>query len=134
MIHWASPYIGRPWQSGGQGPESYDCWGLVRAIYRSRYGLELPAVAVDADRPLAVRHAVAAGAAEKLWRAVTIDELEEGDVVVMSQALQPDHVGLWLDSGGVLHCARHVGVCFQRPSQLCVHGWNLIAGYRRRLS
>lgn len=51
---WPARYIGAPWQSGGNGPESYDCWGLVRAVYRDIAGIELPLVDVDAHDPRAV--------------------------------------------------------------------------------
>lgn len=33
--------VGAPFADGGRGPDSYDCWGLVREVYR-RYGVDLP--------------------------------------------------------------------------------------------
>lgn len=33
--------IGKPFEYGGQGPDRYDCYGLVREVYR-RSGYELP--------------------------------------------------------------------------------------------
>lgn len=38
-----SEYIGIPYLFGGSSRDGADCWGLVRLIYRERYGKELPA-------------------------------------------------------------------------------------------
>ena len=34
MTHWATDYIGKPWVVASDGPEAYDCWGLVVAIHK----------------------------------------------------------------------------------------------------
>ena len=42
--------LGLPFADGGRGPDSYDCWGIVREVYR-RYGVTLrdyPISAMDA--------------------------------------------------------------------------------------
>lgn len=39
--HWAVKYIGLPFQIGARGPDKFDCWGLVREIYRQEKGVEL---------------------------------------------------------------------------------------------
>lgn len=127
MSHWALAYLGKPWANGAAGPDAYDCWGLVRRVYAERYGLELPAVDVDAHAPLAVRHAFAAGRAG--WQAV--DDRQEGDVVLMGQARHPHHVGLWL-AGGVLHAVEGAGVVHQDLRSLAAHGWRLLGSYRRQ--
>ncbi|MBS4155246.1 NlpC/P60 family protein [Cobetia sp. MC34] len=35
------PYLKTRYESGGRGPEAYDCWGLVRAIRAEVFGLRL---------------------------------------------------------------------------------------------
>lgn len=43
--------LGLPFADGGRGPDSYDCWGIVREVYR-RYGVTLP------DYPISAMDAV----------------------------------------------------------------------------
>ena len=40
-MHRVADLIGAPFRDGGRGPDAYDCWGLVREVYK-RYGVELP--------------------------------------------------------------------------------------------
>lgn len=40
-MHRVTDLIGAPFRDGGRGPDAYDCWGLVREVYK-RYGVELP--------------------------------------------------------------------------------------------
>lgn len=35
------PYFEARYESGGRGPEVYDCWGLVRAVRHEVFGLPL---------------------------------------------------------------------------------------------
>jgi cell wall-associated NlpC family hydrolase len=41
-----SDLMDKPFKNGGRGPDEYDCYGLVREIYR-RIGIELPELFVD---------------------------------------------------------------------------------------
>jgi hypothetical protein len=40
--------IGRPWRAGAEGPDAFDCYGLVRHVMRQR-GVELPELAFTGD-------------------------------------------------------------------------------------
>lgn len=40
--------IGVPFQYGGRGPNTYDCWGLVMELYRRR-GIKLPDYQSNSD-------------------------------------------------------------------------------------
>jgi cell wall-associated NlpC family hydrolase len=131
-MSWPLQLLGKPWVKGAEGPEAFDCWGLVRYVHRQFLGQVLPPVPVDADKPLALRRAIAAEAATGPWVEVDPDELQEGDVVMLSQAREPDHVGVWLAAGGVLHCVRKAGVLYQSLGSLKRNGWNLGACYRFR--
>jgi hypothetical protein len=41
--------IGKPWINRAEGPNAYDCWGLVLASFREIDGIELPQVPGYAD-------------------------------------------------------------------------------------
>jgi cell wall-associated NlpC family hydrolase len=100
MKHWAANLIGKPYEAGASGPDSYDCIGLVRHYFRSQHGVELP----DYD--------IATGSASDLarftratgWRPVD-DDPEDQDIVLM---IGPDgrHVGVIVQTSealGILH-------------------------------
>lgn len=127
---WVMDYLGKPWINGASGPDAFDCWGLVRHIYRERLDIDLPAVDVDAHRPLAVRHAFAEGAKAHGWEEVEACPEADFDVVLMGQAKHPHHVGLAV-AGGILHSVEGIGVIYQDTASLRRHGWRLLAAYRR---
>jgi len=121
--HWAQQYLGLPWRAGAQGPQAFDCWGLVRHVHRVRYGRDLPAVAVNAAHQGAVRAEFAHTPIMALWRPVPVPA--EGDAVVMFKGAAADHVGLWLaaDGGRVLHAAQGAGVVASSVQALRRLGW-----------
>ena len=132
MTHWASAYLGKPWVNGACGPDAYDCHGLVRAVYRDCFGLVLPVVDVDALQALAVCRAMR-DYDYSAWKALSAPEIEF-DVVEMSLASAPHHVGVFLeaDGGGVLTSVEGAGVVFQSLASLKMHGWNIVSCYRRK--
>lgn len=126
-LHWAAGYLGRAWVPG-----EHDCWGFVRAVWRERWGLEVPALAVDAQRVMACARAVAAEREAPVWRPVESGQAREGDAVLLARGGYPTHVGLWLELGGVLHCLQGVGVVFTPVGQLAAQGWPHRRLYRHR--
>lgn len=130
-MHWAAQYIGRPWVSGGVGPNEFDCWGFVRHIKRVHEGIDLPIIAVDATSPRAVAKAFREH--PELQRYEIHDkEPIPGDVVLMKHSKHPTHCGVWIDAngGGVLHCAQGMGVVFQKLHSLHAAGWAGVLFYR----
>ncbi len=128
--HWAEKYIGLPWENGGQGPDEFDCWGFVRHVYQAERGIHLPILAIDADKPLAIRHAIASEKASEAWKEVDYLQPEDFDVMLLSKAHHPDHCGVWVN-GALLHCIREAGVVYQNRQSLYRSGWNVVAVYRR---
>lgn len=43
-LHWAYEYIGKPYVKGANGPDEYDCWGLVREICKKRIDCDMPLI------------------------------------------------------------------------------------------
>lgn len=105
-VTWWARYIGLPFERLGRGPEAYDCWGLVRAVYADRLGLALPEhggiAPEDVGRigPLMARP-------PEVWRIVAAPRAL--DVMVASArpgSRVPCHVGVMVDARRVLHVAR----------------------------
>lgn len=130
-MHWAEQLIGRPYRAGGQDPNAFDCWGLVRWVMARRFQRELPAIPVEPDDLRAVLLAFRDHPERQHWTAV--QEPDEGDCVLLRQSRHPIHVGVWLgvDGGGVLHAVEGNGVVFQRVRDLMNAGWRIEGFYRR---
>lgn len=128
--HWANQYIGLPWENGGQGPEAFDCWALVRHVQHEHYGRELPIIDVDADDAEAVEAAFAGHAERARWQLVSVPQ--DGDCVLTHRGAQVDHVGVYLDldGGRVLHAVRGSGVVCTAPPVLGRMGWYPLEFYR----
>ena len=132
--HWAAPLIGRPWQSLAEGPEAFDCRGLVRCVFREQRGMDVralvPEIAHDA-------RAILTAAAEQGWRSVGrgLKALpQEWDIVTMTSADGP-HVGVMIRADGpllLLHCVGgRVGqVICQTPSQAAAQGFGRFEFWR----
>lgn len=130
MTHWASQYIGRPWTVGGQGPDSFDCWGFVRFVQKEHYGRDLPFIDIDANNLRATIKGMMFHDVRKVWE--NVSRPSDGDAVLMAHGKYPTHVGIWVDvdGGGVLHCTRGEGVVFSSLSALRIAGWGRIEYYR----
>jgi len=132
MTHWANTYIGAPWVEGAEGPDAYDCYGLLRTVMQTHYGIEMPVVELDRGNVLAVVRAIRRHEENANWEPLA--KPEDGCLVKMFRAGDPDHVGIWIDAdgGGVLHCNQVDGVAFHGAIDLPMLGWRNIQYYRRR--
>ena len=133
MTHFANKYIGHPWVAGAQGPDSFDCWGFVRYVLKHEYGYDVPQVNVN---PECLRDVLVAFRTNLVFQAFEeVPVPQDGDVVLMRQAKNPVHAGLWLniDGGCVLHCVRGNGVVFQNVCSLNTSGWFLDSFYRVKI-
>lgn len=126
-------YLGKPWVSGACGPDAFDCWGLLWAVYRTEFGLEVPRF--PGVRECGVREvtrliAETSGGSE--WDALTAPE--HGCAVAMGKNARLSHVGLFLDLDGglVLHAAEGRNVVAESLAKLRQFGINRQAFYRPR--
>lgn len=66
---WVSDFVGKPFEDGARGPDAYDCWGLVRAVYAEMLGIDLPAYGEIAARDLvAVARTMGTHESSDPWR------------------------------------------------------------------
>lgn len=121
QMHWAAPLIGKPHSDGGQGPDSFSCWGLVRWSFRVRHGIELPAIAVGEDEnAVAIKRSASASG----WRPAAFPALE--DDVVMMRGTAGRHVGMMVRANGrlgLLHSQHGLGVAFQPLDDVLADGY-----------
>lgn len=93
--------IGKPYEPGGQGPDTFDCWGLVRHVYQHLFETHLQDFSHIYARDLKACSAQFEAAADSTnW--VKLHKPEHGCVVAMSRSKVLHHVGVWLDIDGGL--------------------------------
>ncbi len=107
-IKFALSQIGKPYVSGGTGPNSYDCSGLTQASYRAA-GITIGRTTWDQ-----VKDGVA----------VSESDLRPGDLVFFYSGIS--HVGIYLGDGKVVH-APHTGATVE----IAPMSWMPFAAARR---
>lgn len=113
------PYLDAPFVDGGRDlAAGVDCWGLVRAVARREFGLDLPAYAGagldDAGRVNALR--LARATRDRVPEFDAVADPQPGDVVLLSPSNRPVHVGIVIATRPLtmLHAERGVGVAAER--------------------
>ena len=105
-------FIGKPYEVGATGPDSYDCAGLAAAVWRDVFGMILPCRENTAD-------------ARRTWRSLALPE--DGAIVMMKA--DGTHIGVWLAEGGVIHALEERGVIFDSPHVLALRGYSNLRFY-----
>jgi cell wall-associated NlpC family hydrolase len=112
---WAGRYVGAPFEEHGRGPGGYDCWGLVVAVYREVFGIELPTYdhryASTRDRE-DIAALIDGGLTP--WRQIPVDVARPGDGVIFRVLTSPCHIGVVVDPPMFLHIARGSDACLER--------------------
>lgn len=129
-MEWWERYIGAPFLDGGRGPDSYDCWGLVREVYARMLGVDLPSYGEISARDLVrVARAMDAGKGDG-WRAVGVPQAL--DVCLMRSGrggIAVVHVGVMVDARRVMHVEAATAAVVVPVTHSSVAG--RIVGYRR---
>ena len=86
----ARQQIGKPYIWGAEGPDSFDCSGLVTYCYREALGVEVP-------------HWTVWQYSDPQFTTVSsVEELSEGDII-LDGGSYPSHVGIYMGEGTVIH-------------------------------
>lgn len=130
-LHWTFPLIGLPWRRGAQGPDAFDCWGIVRHAVYLQLNQTLPLISIGAaDNLPSLAHAA------RDWHPAE-EPMREHDIVLM-QGPHGRHVGFVVSviSGGkhvlrLLHSNGFMspsgpkgGVVLQRMSDVACDGYS----------
>lgn len=111
------------------GPAAFSCWGLLRHVYSTQRGVELPVVqGYNFESLKECKQAVADTI--PLW--TPLQKPTHLCAVALSMSTSfVHHVGVYLalDGGVILHCHERSGVVIQSPSALRAQGWKRIEFY-----
>ncbi|MCC7134863.1 MAG: C40 family peptidase [Nitrosomonas sp.] len=86
---------GVPYRLGGESRSGIDCSALVRTVYQSAFGLNLPR---------------ATGIQAQLGNEIGRHELKAGDLVFFKTGKRTRHVGIYLEDKKFLHASTSAGV------------------------
>lgn len=94
-LHWAYSYLGKPYVENTEGPDTYDCWGLVREICAKRIDCDMPLLNIGRDDNYeAVTKAI------RGWEKIE-PPYQEYDILTMRTAF-----------------GRHIGICIKANGQV----------------
>lgn len=100
LAEYLSKEMGKPYQWGGTGPNSYDCSGLVYVVY-GKLGISLPRVSRDQAR---------------VGTYVDKANLEYGDLVFFAKdGRTVSHVGIYVGNGDFVHAPQTGDVVKRSP-------------------
>lgn len=132
MSDWPVSYLGIPYLAGGDTHAGADCWGFFRLVMRERFGHEIPDVGISPDHLRALLAAFSGSALRNAWHAIPLDAATEGDGLLYAHREKwPDHVGIALSGGRVLHCVRGVGSMMEPSGRPLSRGWRAVTAWRR---
>lgn len=126
-MHWATELIGEPWT-----PQR-NCWWLVRHVFKSQLGIDMPIVDVQqVDSPENVA-AIKAASTRSGWRPAGDSPPREWDIVLMRGPLGR-HVGVMVAANGklgLLHSIEGDGVCWHTMDEARRMGYGHFEAWRR---
>ncbi len=125
MSHWASSYLGIPWDA-----DAHECGDFFRRVQRERFGREVEPYEVDANDIRGCIYTLEGHPENRRW--VRVDKPQEGDAVKLGHGKRASHIGIWIDAngGGVLHCPEGFASVFEPLHKLRLSGWQLVEFYR----
>ena len=90
VVNLAESQLGKSYVWGGNGPDSYDCSGLVQYVYNQVGGVKLPRVTTDQV---------------KVGQTVSMNQLQPGDLLYWGSTDAPYHVGIYVGNNQYVSAA-----------------------------
>lgn len=117
---WVGPYIGVPYKLRGRTREEADCWGICWLVLEEVFGIKAPLLeglvwdgsSTAADRAETGR--VVIMRSQEYCDPVPVGEERAGDIVALSIAGNPLHMGLVVAPGLMLHSAEDADSALER--------------------
>lgn len=118
-----SKYIGLKYAVAGRGPDGYDCWGLVRKVYKESLGIELPEYpGVSCDSQQDLRNALSKEKQSGNW--IQVELPETLNLVSVKDPWGCHHVGIFVkaDVDRILHISKNHDSCLETITRLRTRG------------
>ena len=121
-------YLGKPWSNPAEAhtAEGYDCYSLVKDVYKKQLGLELPPITFDACD---IKKSAEFFGTETFKTDFKSVDFPTNYDIVLTRGRGYRHVGLWYNNR-ILHSVKGLGCMYSYPSDLKTMGFNDIT-YKR---
>ena len=90
VVNLAESQLGKGYAWGGNGPENFDCSGLVQYVYNQAGGVKLPRITTDQV---------------KIGQTVAMSQLQPGDLLYWGSPDAPYHVGIYVGNNQYVSAA-----------------------------
>lgn len=109
MKSWIKNYVGLPYENKGRGENGYDCWGLVRLIYKEIFLIDMPSY-IDSYKNTDDSTSIGPLVTEKRdsWNVISFGLEKIGDIIIIRMMGQPMHMGLVLEENLFLHIEKGI--------------------------
>lgn len=132
---WCERYTRLQYADKGRGPVAFDCWGFVRHVLFSQFGVDdLPSLGGEYDS--SENHGSVASAVKQWSNALSavwhkVEDPQAGDIVILNIASRPWHCGVCVGGDLMMHMQKGVNVALERFSN---DVWkNRIEGFYRHV-
>jgi cell wall-associated NlpC family hydrolase len=98
-------FVGKPYDLGAQGPDAFDCWSLIAAVYKQELNLEIPIY--QASTPAGVARAFKRHLATA--PAVQVYEPIQYDIAVQYTGACAAHCGVLIGPLTIMHASAERG-------------------------
>lgn len=115
-----SKYIGKGYKENSNGPDFYDCYSLVIAIQRD-LGKNIMDFRHDAKSKEERKKAIADGKKEPCFE--KIEKPLAGCILILYYNCVPQHIGVYIGNGKVIHATYDRGVVIDELRTLKVEGF-----------
>ncbi len=110
---WILNYLGKPFQACAHGPDAYDCWGLLRDVYKNIFNIHIPYITIPPQHQRSKR--IASAAQSQPW--APSPQPQHAHVALFTKPQKnkkiPEHIGIILIPNSVpliLHAVFPQGV------------------------
>jgi cell wall-associated NlpC family hydrolase len=110
---WVEPYINLPFIEGGDGPDGFDCGGLVRHVYEREKSVRLPSYSGPRSNTDIKAVARGLGTLEGYFRRIPLGEEMPFDILRILKWGAPCHVALVIVPGAMLHTEADSHSCWE---------------------
>ena len=124
-VAWFNKYIGKKWDLN-----NYNCWGLVRDVYKQELGLDLPQYRVENNSYQCFSFLIQHVTERNNWFEVRFPKTFD---LLLFWSNIPIHIGVYdKKRNGVIHATERSGVIFQRLQLPGLTQWQKIQLLRRK--
>lgn len=119
MIDKLVKYVNCGYETKARGPETFDCYGLIIAIYKDIFNIELPDFENKYNSPMDKTVPILfIETARDYWKKIDVNSASFGDVFIFNIFGKPRHCGMFVQKNKMIHIMDKSYVTLENPNNL----------------